>query len=303
MYKYTIEGFKYNIMENFKNFYSQKTGETFSKYNVVLFVGDYNPITYDEYSRITQFVNDVIKGPEYTKLFEDNVDIGLIMDADKDEENFTIEKKSNLSFDERNFITTKLFGLKSIPIDLATLELAQQIASSDDFKGQNANKLNEILSKINEDMKKVFHKCNILIVLRNKDSNLKDSFKMIKGTYETDLNTESKVDLVFFNHKPHVPKSISLPCVGEIIKAIVLMNAEKPEPAELKTFAAKHGLVEYVDDIRRIHFKTGGEKYNLAFELVFPPMNLFAGQDDVSKQANILFVMDLLKQMYLKISA
>jgi hypothetical protein len=284
-------------MDTFKKFYTDKTGDSFTKYNVVLFVGEYNPITYDEYDRIRQFVDTVIKGPEHTKMFEDSVDIGIIMNADKDEEKFSVQKQYNLSFEERNYITTKIFGLKAISIDLKQLEMAQQLSKVGDVE-----KLNELLFKVSEDMKKVFHKSNILIVLRDKDNIIKDGFQHIKGTYETDLNTESKVDLVIFKHKQHVPKSISMPCDGQIIKAITLLNADKPLPENLRAFAAKYGLLDYIDEIRRIHFKTGGERYHLAFELVFPQMNLFAGQDEASKQANILFIMDLLKEMYLKIS-
>lgn len=297
MYKYIVEGFKYTLMDTFKKYFTNKTGDSFTKYNIVLFVGDYNPITYDEYDRIRQFVDTVIKNPEHTTMFEESVDVGIIMDADKDEEKFAIQKQYNLSFDERNYLTTKLFGLKAIAMDLKKLELAQQLSKAGDVQ-----KLNELLFKISEDMKKVFHKSNILIVLRDKDLNIKDGLHHIKGTYETDLNTESKVDLIVFKHQPHIPKSISIPCNGQIIKAVTLLNADKPLPENLRSFAAKYGLIEYIDDIRRIHFKTGGERYHLAFELVFPQMNLFAQQDESSKQANILFVMDLLKEMYLKIS-
>jgi hypothetical protein len=279
-------------MDTFKKFYSEKTGESFTRYNVVLFVGEYNPITYDEYGRIQQFVDEVIKNPTYTNIFDEAVDIGLIMNADKEEEKFSIQKKYNLNFDERNYITTKLFGLKAIPFDIKGLEISQAISAGDETK------LNEMIYKINEDLKKVFHKNNILIVLRDKDTNVQDAFKLIKATYEN--NDDNKVDLVIFNHKPHVPKSISMPCNGEIIKAICLLNADKPLPEDLKTFAAKYGLVEYIDDIRRIHFKTEGHRYSLAFELVFPQLNLFASQDEASKEANFIFIMDLLKEMYLK---
>lgn len=297
MYKYLVEGFKHIIMDTFKKFYTDKTGETFTKYNVVLFVGEYNPITYDEYDRIQQFCDTVIKNPQYTTIFDDVVDIGIITNADKDAENFSIQKKYNLSFDERNYITTKIFGLKSFPIDLEKLELAQVLSTT------KVEKLNEITFKLTEELKKHFHKCNILIVLRSKDEKLKDAFHELKKSYEADLNTESTVDLVIFNHKPHVPASISIPCCGEMIKAITLLNSDKPLPENLKIWAAKYGLVDFIDDIRRIHFKTEGYRYNLAFELVFPKMNLFAGQDEASKQANINFMMDLLKEMYLKTSS
>jgi hypothetical protein len=284
-------------MENFKDFYTSKTGESFEKYNVVLFVGEFNPITYDEYDRIQQFIEKVIKNPEYTKLFDDSVDIGLLMNADKEAEKFEIQKKYNLCFDERNYITTKIFGLKALPIDLEKLELAQAISID------NVDKINEIISKTTEELKKHFHKNNILIVLRKEDAAIDAAFKELKANYETDLNTESKVDLVKFNHVPHVPKSISIPCRGEIIKAIALLNSDKPRPEDLKSFAAKYGLLEFIDDIRRIHFKTEGYRYSLAFELVFPQLNLFAGQDEASKEANFVFIMDLLKEMYLKTPA
>jgi len=294
MYKYLVEGFKYILMNDFKKFYAEKTGETFEKYNVVLFVGEYNPITYDEYDRIQQFVDKVIKNPEFTNIFDDSVDVGLIINADKNAEKFTIEKKYNLSFDERNYLTTKIFGLKSIPIDLDDLELTQHLASEDE------DKLKALLFKIAEELKKVFHKCNILIVLRSQDENIKESFYELKATYEMNPETQSKIDLVIFNHKPHVPQSINIPCNGEMVKAITLLNADKPLPEDLKTFAAKYGLLDFIDQIRKIHFKSEGYRYSLAFELVFPKMNLFTTQDEASKEANMVFMMDLLKEMYLK---
>jgi hypothetical protein len=284
-------------MENFQKFYQEKTGETFIKYNVILFVGDYSPISYDEYDRIQQFIDTVIKNPTYTTIFDDTVDIGLIINADKEADKFSIQKKYNLGFDEKNYITTKVFGLKSLPIDLDKLEIAQQLGVD------NTEKLNEIVSKTTEEMKKFFHKCNILIVLRSDDDRVKEAFQQLKSNYETDLNTDSKVDLVIFNHKPYIPASIAIPCNGDIIKAITLLNSDKPNAESLKTFAAKYGLLDYVDEIRRIHFKCEGYRYSLAFELVFPKMNLFSGQDDASKEANMIFMMDLLKEMYLKTSS
>jgi hypothetical protein len=104
---------------------------------------------------------------------------------------------------------------------------------------------------------------------------------------------------LIFNHKPEI-NELGLPFNGKLIKSVVLLDYEKPNPEDLKAFSAKNGLLDYVDEIRKIHFKALGNNYSIIFELLFPDLQFYINEKSDTKEANCKFLMDLLRTMYLK---
>jgi hypothetical protein len=66
------------------------------KYDLVLFAGDYDPITRGEYQRVVEFVKEYI--PANKHLFSEKLEIGLLCnDTDTIEESHIKENKYDLS--------------------------------------------------------------------------------------------------------------------------------------------------------------------------------------------------------------
>jgi hypothetical protein len=263
------------------------------KWDVVLFVGNYDPITKDEHERIKQFVAKVIKGEQAHKFTHD-VDIGVLINEQLEEESYFEEKhNSNLSFEDKEFITGKLFGLKIFPVNFKqlmwlTMEQLDREATQD-----SKEKINKIVSKIQSS----FEKANILIVLREDDSH---SLQALGEIIHKFSNNEINIGFMVWKHEP-VKNSIleNIPFSGEIIKAICLMDFERPEPEELKSFSYKYRLSKHLDSIRTIHFKVHGEKYLLPFTSLFPDLVIYGDEEFEDKKNNYIFVMEILKKMYL----
>lgn len=278
---------------NFKKFLVEECeNPDMVKWDVVLFFGDYSPITKKEYDRIDQFVETVIKNPQWVARFADRVDIGLVADVSHKEDHLELEANYQLTFDEKNFITSKLFGLKMINADITNLyETAKIPAREEEFVKTAREVVDKLYSK--------FHKANILLVLRPSDrDNIKEFMKITP--YLQDENI--KVGFVVFHEENDFDMSYlrGIPCNADTLKIITLLNADRPDPEELRGFASKYRIHNRINDIRKIHFKTGGDNYYLAFEQFFPDLKIYDVEDHESTKANYEVVLDMLKEMYLK---
>lgn len=296
MYKYPFRGTRSNSLGelmDFKKYLLEDCNDpSIVKWDVVLFLGEYSPITKHEYERINQFVETVIKNPQWSAKFANRVDIGLVTDNPTKEDHLDLETHYQLTFKEKNFITTKLFGLKMLNIDFSDIGYLSKIPSK---KEEFTSKSLDIVGLF----KKIFHKANILVVLRPEDKPNEQGFRSLQ-TYLHD--PDIKLGFIYFNDdiKLEYDYLKGIPCNGETIKIITLMNSEKPDPEELRGFASKYKIFDRMNDIRKIHFRTHGDKYYLAFEQFFPKLNVNDEQEEESIKSNYEVVMTLLKEMYLK---
>lgn len=285
-------------MGNFKEFYEstlppeiESVEETNTKWGVVLFVGDYNPIHKEEFKRVKNFVNKYMK--ENRDKFARNVDIGLVTDYDNSEESRLIDSnQNNLSIEERQFLTTRLFGLKLYPMQITSIAELLKFADTEDEKQE----LSESTSELIEDIKENFINSNVLLVLRPNDQmtleSVQDVAEVIKG--------EVNLGVIVQEDDNKMEEFIGrVPVTGNIIKAIVLMDAKRPNPEDLKHFAYEYNLQENIEELKRIHFKTGNDRYLEAFSMVFPEIATTL-KDQETSDANTRVVMEMLKQMYLK---
>jgi len=270
------------------------TAPAVNKWDVVLFSGDYNPITKDEYSRICQFVEKYIKKESHQ--FGEKVDIGLVTDYDKDYENDVANKLSyDLSIEERNFISTKFFGLKLFPINF---EKMLQLLRHDPAKASNPDFMKEVNEMIVE-FKENFHGSNILIVLRQKDAKDIAELEKIANIARGGLN----IGFLIWNHDPQSDSRLfgrTIPIIGDIIKAIVLLDVERPNPEEIKAFAHKYKIQQWINEIQKIHFKVNNDRYMIAFRCIFPDLVISQSSDSASIDSNARVAMEMLKTMYLK---
>jgi hypothetical protein len=270
------------------------TAPAVNKWDVVLFSGNYSPITKDEYSRICQFVDKYIKKESHQ--FGEKVDIGLVTDYDKKYENDVANKLSyDLSIEERNFISTKFFGLKLFPINF---EKMLQLLRHDPAKASNPEFMKEVNEMIVE-FKENFHGSNILIVLRQEDAKDIAELEKIANVARGGLN----IGFLVWNHDPQSDSRLfgrTIPIIGDIIKAIVLLDVERPNPEEIKAFAHKYKIQQWINEIQKIHFKVNNDRYMIAFRCIFPDIVISQTSDDASIDSNARVAMEMLKTMYLK---
>jgi uncharacterized membrane protein YgcG len=198
-----------------------------------------------------------------------------------------------MTFEDKEFITGKLFGLKIFPVNykqLMWLTMAQEDKERDE---SNNEKVNKIVSKI----QKSFQKANILIVLREDDSH---SLKALGEIIHKFSNNDINIGFMVWKHEPIKNVILeNIPMCGDMIKAICLMDFERPMPEDLKSFSYKYRLSKHLDHIRSIHFKVGGEKYLLPFTSMFPDLVIYGDEEFEDKKNNYIFVMEILKKMFL----
>lgn len=270
------------------------TAPAANKWDVVLFAGDYNPITKDEYSRICQFVEKYIKKESHQ--FGEKVDIGLVTDYDKKYENDVANKLAyDLSIEERNFISTKFFGLKLFPVNF---EKMLHLLRHDPAKASNPEFMKEVNDMIVE-FKENFHGSNILIILRQEDAKDITELEKIANVARGGLN----IGFLIWNHDPQSDSRLfgkSIPILGDIIKAIVLLDLERPNPEEIKAFAHKYKVQKWINEIQKIHFKVNNDRYIIAFRCIFPDLVISQTSDDAAIDSNARVAMEMLKTMYLK---
>ncbi len=240
----------------------RKSNRFSGKWDVVLFPGKYDPITKEEQSRISQFVHQIINNPQHAPLFSDNVEIGVIGDYKSDEQKLVDTIKYEMSFEDKEFITAKIFGYRMFQVNVKDLfwlavNKNKEIVKSNKVYGADQNFKNEELEDgyqidypegVNPtfeaslgDLKKTFDNTNILIVL-DPDTNefVRDIDEEIVTFEDEGLNVGF---LVWKNKKEKINKLLGgVPNTNEIIKAIVLMDHDKPDPEDLKSFAFKYNL-------------------------------------------------------------
>jgi len=266
------------------------------RWDVVLFAGDYNPITKEEYSRVRQFVNGFLKAPENADKFNKKVDLGLLIDYEDKKDNILTNRENySLSLEERNFISTWLFGLKLYPIKFDEM-LYLLKTSKEDFEAKQ-----ELVLKVNEmvlSLKDNFYSSNILIVLSPEHAKDIGELKEIVAMARGGIN----IGFIVYEHEQSQTSDIFgtlIPITGDIIKAICLLDRDRPNPEYLKAFVHKYKIVDVFEAVKRIHFKVDNENYILAFRLVFPDITIFSADDEASEW-NARVVLEMLKNMYLK---
>lgn len=280
---------------------SEPTG----KWDVVLFAGVYSPITIDEKDRVDQFVKNVIRNDKYKDLFSDNVDLGLIVD-DEDSSKVFSAGSYDLTNDEKEFISGKLFALKVFPVNYRRLKWLT-IPIPDKHKlpfnasftlEETRNELLTMFYPALEKIKESFDNVNILIVIDPDQPNAIPELDHITTNFEDDT---IKIGFMSWKHLPklHIKELGNIPVTGDMIKAVVLMDHDRPYPEYLKSFAYKYKLGHLIEEIRTVHFKVSGEYYLEAFMELFPDVVVF-DDDETNKKANYKFIMELLKKMYLK---
>lgn len=260
------------------------------KYDLVLFSGDFDPITRGEYQRVVEFVKEFI--PKNNHLFSEKVELGLICnDVDSLEENQIKENTYNLLIKEKQFLTTKLFGLKLYPIDFSGINEIIKLMDTP----QEEQELNETVNDLTENFKENFLTDNALVVIRPKDS-----INLIEKIANLSAGQINIGAMVYPEKSYEMPRTLSkLPMNGKVIKMIALMDHFRPNPEDIRTFCYKYDLKEGIEEAKRLHFKTNNENYLQAFRYLFPELKTTLNDDSVN-EANAKVVLEMLKKMYLK---
>lgn len=283
-------------MNTFKEYFQHKEQvdniEKFTEqWDSILFTGDYSPITKDEYSRISQFVVNVVDNQVYSEKFSKNVDIGVIIDHNKDnEENYLKEHMEyDLNINEKCFINENIFGLKTIPLNLNELLLMTH----------NRNECErDTITVISESLKDTFHNTNILIVLRPEEKMYLDDYQELTPYFkEEHLNVGF---MVFESEKCILPEALRyVPVTGNILKGLSIMNYFQPEPREIKNLAHRFKVSEEINALKNLHLKFNN-RYDLAFKYLFPSIKLEEDETDEAQRMNTLVIMEMLSKMFLK---
>lgn len=288
-------------MSNFRTFFGSMGGVnnqpvangTTDQWDVVLFSGTYDPITRAEHEKITSFIKDVIKDSKNADKFSKDIEIGLICNEEKTSQTAILDKfKYNLTHDEKEFITAKFFGLRMFPLSFKDLVL---MANNENLYSDKVDSINAAIANL----KKSFQKANILIVLNPNDFPNVSSFEEITKKF---ADEDLRIGFMTWNPKESTPIEFmgNDKPTGQVIKAICLMDFERPNPDQLKSFCYKYKLANILDLIRTIHFKVMGEKYLIAFRALFPDLTVYGDEEEDEKDNNYIFMMELLKKMYLR---
>ena len=296
-------------MNNFREFVTvatpQGADQPVGKWDVVLFTGSYSPITNDEHDRIRQFVENVIRSDKYKDLFSPTVEIGLVFD-DEDSDLVTTGTEMMLNNVEKDYITTKFFGLRGFPVSYRRLKwLTLPVPDKDKLPfnaSLNYDRLqNDMLTMFYpalESIKKSFDQVNVLIVINPEEPNALPELDHIVTNFEDDT---IKIGFMSWRHiaKDTIKQLGDIPVSGDMIKATVLLDHDRPEPEDLKAFSYKYGLKDYVEDVRGLHFRVDGEYYLQAFMTLFPELIVYH-DDESNTEYNYRVVMEILKKMYFK---
>ena len=296
-------------MDNFREFITsspcQKADQPVGKWDVVLFTGNYNPITVDEHDRIRQFVDNVIRNDTYQHLFAPTVELGLVFD-DEDDNLAMTESEMVLNNVEKDFITTKFFGLRGFPVSYRRLKwLTIPVPDKDKLKMNAQFKIDEMRDDMLtmfypalENIKRSFDKVNVLIVVNPSEPNAIPELDHIVTNFEDDT---IKIGFMSWRHlsKDKIKELGNVPVNGDMLKAVVLMDHDRPEPEDLKAFAYKYGLKHLIEDIRSVHFRVDGEYYLRAFMTLFPKLIVYE-DDETNIEDNYRVVLEILKKMYFK---
>ncbi len=276
--------------ETNKNDLNDSVEQPLVKYDIILFSGDYDPIHKGEYNRIIKFVNEFI--PMNKQLFNENVEIGLICnDIENVEEDQLKENNYELSIKEKQFLTTKLFGLKLYPVNFSGITQIIKLMDTP----QEQQELNENIHELVKKFKQSFLTNNALIVLRPSDSSI--LIEKISNLASNDMNIGTMIYPEEYYEMPYELSNI--PLRGKIIKLITLMDHFRPNPEAVRTFCYTYKLKDFIEEAKRIHFRTNNENYFKVFRLLFPELRTTINDDSVN-ESNAIVIFEMLKKMYLK---
>lgn len=293
-------------METFKNYIASLKGHpkkvvdpfsdspTNEKWDVVLFAGKYDPITKEEIIRIREFINEVIKNPEYNDKFSENPDIGLLSGAETEEDKLLNSKTKDLTLQERQFLTGKFFGLKLFACDFKQILYMAEFKKDDILDSRDAIGYFEDALRI---IMNNFEDRNILIVIDPIDGVPVDSLNDLGIRFE---DQGIKIGFMEFKHKTimRTKRFGDIPITGELIKSLCIMDYYKPSPQDLKFLCHKFNIGAFIKEIRSIHFLADGENFLPFFMYMFPEIKIY--RTDSSIESNYKFMFELLKKLYLK---
>ena len=274
-------------MTSFKNFFSQQTDSDAPqvKWNVILFTGEFNPICREEFHRASDFIRNYVKANP--SKVDENADIGLLTSSGSLNE-INTKMRYQLTFEERQFLTGKLFGFKMFPVDMNELFSLAHLDKDEAL----SNKINSA-SKF---FKEQFEESNILIVTRPGEGNVKGDLQQVSHAFsENGLN----IGFISYEHSPITKDDYfkKIPVNGDMLKACCLLDADRPDALSLKNFAYKYNLQEHLDKIKVMHFITRNESYELVFRHLFPEVRLHERSNE-EQEYNVRTVMEIVKKMY-----
>jgi hypothetical protein len=273
---------------SFKQFYksSSQPAPAPVKWSVLLFTGDYDPICKEEYHRIGDFIKNYVRSNP--GKFEENADIGLLTSSGS-LDSINTQMKFELTFEERQYLTGKLFGFKMFPIDFNELFSLAHFDKDAVLK----NKINGV-SKF---FKEQFDNANILVVLRPNESNMAEEVKEVSHVFS---DNGINIGFISYEHTPTVKDEYfkKIPVTGKMIKACCLMDSERPDALSLKNFAYKFNLQDVLDQIKLMHFRAKNEKYDLIFKHLFPDIKLHERTNE-EQEYNVRTMMEIVKRMYI----
>ncbi len=273
------------MKQKFKDFYKTKvpqTDITNKKIEIVLFAGDYTPITIRDTNRVEDFYNEVVK--ENPDNYSEDLEIAFLVNHTEDDIE-ELKYSNRLTIQDINFINSTFFGLKTYGLpfndfyestyseDINTVDIKENIKTFFDekFRGKNV----EIV--FNDSKKSMFKKINDIISIET-------------------LNFRFFSDTVY--SFPHV-KFSDIYITSDILKAICLLDYEKPDPENISIFCSRYELDDLYEDIKTLHHMSQNRNYHLLFSMVFPKINL-NNTDSENEETNNKIVMKLIQQLYLK---
>jgi hypothetical protein len=272
--------------KTFKEFYSANNPQIQPlKWNVVLFTGEFDPICKEETHRINDYVKNYIT--KNSDKFDANADIGLLTPSTALNE-INTKMTHSLTFEERQYIAGKFFGLKMFPIDF------KEMFSLAHFDKKRVLKTE--VNKATEELKNQFDNSNILIVIHPSEAVETNDLKEIAHVFS---NNGLNIGFMTYDHTPIVYDEYfkKIPMSGKMLKACCLLDSVRPSALELKNFAYKYNLQDILDPLKIMHFMTKNEKYDMVFRHIFPEIRLHERNNEEIEH-NTKVVMEVLKKMY-----
>lgn len=340
----------------YKHFSDDNVYAIKNKWDVILFAGEYNPITRKEFLKILDFI---YKNKKNENIIDHKTLLALV--SFHKENSQSIEQKINeklsfsLSFEERNFITSKFFGLKLFEINnintllyllhkkfstskenkhhleyhsynshivkdtnkqhYASLETSiknnllykksvfitpnNQLPQENPLHKDEEEELVKIINNFKNFIQKNFVGTRILIVL---DRNLHSDLTVLSKLNHF-FNGDFELGILFWDdpveYENKKINELKIPITGEMIKAIVLLDYEKPTADNLKYFSHKYKLHHLLNEIKQIHMKFNNENYHLIFKYLFPPILISKKDNEDIDEINYIVLMKMLSEMYL----
>ena len=269
----------------FKNYYKQsvpvETVSADSPIDIVLFVGEYSPITIADFQRFKDYKKEVVDAAP--NLYAEEVSMALLVDHDADnalEQSFS----NTLNIAEKNFINSTFFALRTYGVDFN--QFYQSIYNSEVDSMELHDDIRLFLDK-------TFRGKRVEIVFSDSS---KDMFSSI-----CDTSSFRNITFRFFKDTYcYFPlcKFSDIRITSDIVKAIALLDYEKPYPENISVFCAKYGLTDISEEIKTIHYLSQNENYHLLFSLVFPQLTL-KNQTVETAEMNNNVIMKMIQALFI----